>query len=116
MSTFDQRNQKVTYQYNVAGNINFGLVQDRVDLTIELKKIQDELAKAVQQGIVDEEIAVDVDSKIKKAVIQAEKSEPNKKSILEHLHGAQELISGVAAAAGLAKGLAEAAEVVRRLF
>jgi len=118
MSTFDQRNQKVTYQYNynATGNINFGSVQDRVDLTVELRKIQDELMKAVQKGVVDEEIAVDVDSKIKKVIIQAEKPEPNKKSILDHLREAQELIGGVAAAAGLVKGLAEAAEVARRLF
>ncbi len=116
MAQFDQRNQKVTYQYNAAGNINFGSVRDRVDLTAELKKIQDELMKAVGQGAVDAETAIDVDSKIKKAIIQTEKAEPNKKSILDHLREAQELIGGVAAAAGLIKGLAEAAEVVRRLF
>jgi hypothetical protein len=116
MATFDQRNQKVTYQYNAAGNINFGLVHDKVDLTAELKKIQDELMKAVKQGAVNEEVAIDVDSKIKKAIIQTEKPEPNKKTILDHLQEAQALIGGVAAAAGLIKGLAEAAEVVRRLF
>lgn len=116
MATFDQRNQKVTYQYNAAGNINFGSVQDRENLTIELKKVQAELTKAVQQGAIDEEIAIDVDSKIKKAIVQTEKPEPNKKSILDHLREAQELISGIAAAAGLIKGLAEAAEVIRRVF
>ena len=116
MATFDQRNQEVTYQYNAAGNINFSSLQDRVDLTAELEKIQDELMRAVQQGAIDEEIAVDVDSKIKKAIIQTEKKQPNKKSILDHLREAQELIGGVATAAGLIKGLAEAAEVVKRLF
>ena len=32
MAIFDQRGQQVTYQYNAAGDINFGAVQNRMDL------------------------------------------------------------------------------------
>ena len=31
MAIFDQRGQRVTYQYNAAGDINFGAVQNRPD-------------------------------------------------------------------------------------
>lgn len=116
MATFDQRHQKVNYQYNAAGNINLGSVSDRLELTAQLSNIQDELLKAAQQGVVDEDIAVEADSKIKKAVLQTKKPEPDKKTILDSLREAQEIIGGVAAAAGLFKALAEAIEVVQRLF
>jgi ribosomal protein S20 len=116
MATFDQRDQKVIYQYNAAGNINFHAVQNNADFSTELQKLQKELKKAVEEGVLDEEMAVDVESHLKKAAIQTQKSEPDKKTLLDHLLEAQQLIAGVASAAGLIKGFAEAAEVVRRLF
>ena len=42
MAIFDQRGQRVTYQYNAAGDINFGAVQNRMDLVGELGKLQRE--------------------------------------------------------------------------
>ena len=34
MSTFDQRGQRVMYQYNTAGDINFGAVHDRINFSM----------------------------------------------------------------------------------
>ena len=35
MSTFDQRGQRVMYQYNTAGDINFGAVHDRINFSMD---------------------------------------------------------------------------------
>ncbi len=116
MATFDQRGQRVTYQYNAAGDINFGAVQTKVDVAGELEKLQVELAKAAAAGVFEEDTATDVEYQLKKAVQQAKKPEPDKKSILDHLNEAKALIEGVAAAAGLVGALIQAAELVQKLF
>lgn len=116
MSVFDQRGQKVTYQYNAAGNINFGAVQNKVDLVAELEKLQAEMAAAIQTGVFDEETATDAEYHLKKAVQQAKKPEPEKKNVLQHLQEAKALIEGVTAATGLVAALVKAAELVQKLF
>jgi hypothetical protein len=117
MTVFDQRGQHVTYQYNAAGDINFGAVQNRMEVVAQLEKLQAELSRAVEAGVFDdEEIATDAEYQVKKAVQQAKKPEPDKKSILEHLGEAKALIEGVTAAAGLVGGLAQAAALVQQLF
>ena len=116
MSTFDQRGQRVNYQYNAAGNINFGAVQNRLELVTELEKLQGEMTKAIEASVFDESLATDVDYRIKKAVQEAKKDEPNKKTILEHLEEAKNLIKEVAAAGGLVMALVKAVELVRQFF
>lgn len=116
MAVFDQRNQKVNYQYNAAGDINFGAVQNRVDLANELEKLHIELVKAIKANVLDEDTATDAEYNLKKAVQQAKNPEPDKKSILEHLNEAKALIDGIASAAGLVSAFATAIELVHRLF
>jgi len=116
MSVFDQRGQQVQYQYNAAGNINFRAAQNPIEVVAELRKLQGEFAKAVEAGVFDEETATDVKYQIDKAVQKADKPDPEKKSVLEHLEGAKALIAGVAGAAGLITALVEAADKVRQLF
>lgn len=116
MSVFDQRGQQVTYQYNAAGDINFGAVVNKVDLVGELEKLKAELKKAQEAGVVDEETALDADHHIQKAVIQAKKPEPDKKSMLDYLNTAKSTLEQVAALGGLVTGLAKAAELAQRLF
>ncbi|MBI1925288.1 hypothetical protein HYR99_13685 [Candidatus Poribacteria bacterium] len=116
MTIFDQRNQKVIYQYNAAGNINFADVQDKIDAIKELKKLQSEVSKAIEANIFDEETATDVEYNVKKAVQQAEKPTPSKKTLLDYLNTAKALVSGVKVASGLVKGLVEAVEKVKEVF
>lgn len=116
MPVFDQRGQHVTYQYNAAGNINFGTVQNQVDVLDELTKLQAELTKAIEADIFDEDTATDAEYQLKKAVQQAQKPEPEKKTVLEHLQEAKALIEGVAAAAGLVTALSQAAAMVQKFF
>jgi hypothetical protein len=116
MAVFDQRDQHVMYQYNAAGNINFGAVQNRVDLVDELEKLQTELTAARRAGIFSEEIATDATFQLTKAVQQAQQPAPDKKTLLNHLNSAKTLIEGVTAASGLVTALVKAAELVQKLL
>jgi MFS superfamily sulfate permease-like transporter len=116
MSVFDQRGQKVTYQYNAAGNINFSAVENRADLVGELEKIKGEVAKARDAEVIDAELATDVNYHITKVVQQANKPEPSKNAILNHINTAKNLIKGVAGAGGLVTALMKVAELVQTFF
>ena len=117
---FDQRGQQVIYQYNAGGDINFGTVQNRTEVVTELEKLQDELDKAIDAEILDEDAATDAKYQLTKAVQQAKKPEPDKKTMLDHLNQAKGIIAGVAAtvtaATGLAAAFEMAIEVVQKLF
>jgi hypothetical protein len=116
MAIFDQRGQQVTYQYNAAGDINFGAMQNRMDLVGELGKLQREMTQARQAGVFDEGVATDAEYQLTKAVQEAKKPAPDKKTLLDHLSGAKTLVEGVAAAGGLVTALTKAAELVQRFF
>ena len=119
-TVFDQRGQQVQYQYNAAGDINFGAVQNRLEAAAEIGKLQEELSRANQAGAIDDDAATDAEYQIKKALQQAQKPEGDKNIILNHLRTAKEIIAGVAgnvaAATGLVTGLGQAIEMVRNLF
>src|SRR5215475_6202966 len=116
MAIFDQGGQQVTYQYNAADDINFGTVQNRMDLVGELGKLQAELTKATQAGVFDEGVATDAEYQLTKAVQEAKKPAPDKGTLLGHLGNANPLVEGVAAAGGLVTALTKAAELVQQFF
>jgi hypothetical protein len=116
MTVFDQRNQNVNYQYNAAGDISFDRVQNRIELVAELEKLKAELSKASSAGAIDGEVVTDGEYQITKAVQQAQKPEPNKKIILEHLGKAKTFIEGATVATGLVTALVKATELVHHLF
>lgn len=116
MTVFDQRGQKVNYQYNAAGNINFDSVQNRMELIRELEKFKAELSEAGAAGAIDGEIVTDAEYQITKAIQQSQKLEPNKQTILDHIKTATTLIGGISTAAGMVTSLVKAAELVRALF
>jgi hypothetical protein len=116
MAIFDQRNQKVNYQYNAAGDINFDRVQNRIELIGELEKLKAELSKAASAGAIDAEVVTDAEYQITKAIQQSQKPEPNKKAILGYINGAKTLIEGVASATGMVTALVKAAELVQQFF
>jgi hypothetical protein len=119
MTVFDQRHQKVKYQYNIAGDINLDAVQNRADLIEQLEKLQAELARATQQGAFDEE-GIKAKSQVEMAVHQAQKPEPDKNRILDYLNQARDTIAGVAttvtAATGLLTALQRAVELAQKVF
>lgn len=116
MSIFDQRGQHVSYQYNAAGDINFGTVENRLDLIGELEKLKAELRKASNAEVIDAEVVTDAEYQITKAVQEAEKPAPRKQTILDRIDGARKLIEGVAAAGGMVTALVKAAELVQKFF
>lgn len=107
MATFDQRGQRVNYQYNVAGNINIGSVQNQMQLTEQLEKLKSELSKAAAAQVIDAEIYTDADYQMTKAIQQAEKPKPDKKSIADYLNSAKSLLEGVSALEGLVKSISQ---------
>ena len=113
MVIFDQRGQQVTYQYNAAGDINFGAVQNKVDVLGELKKLQQELNQAIEQKALEGDVAIDAEYAVKKAVAQAENPQLDKSTLLEHLTKAKDLVAGVS---GLAGAFAQAVEKVQAIF
>ncbi len=115
MTTFDQRGQKVNNQINVAGNFNFG-TNNSADISPELQKLLDEIKKAIKSGNVDAETGIDVEAKVKKAIVQAEKPNPDKKGILDNINGAKLLIEGMSSAVNLVTLFVQASDMVRRLL
>ena len=78
MATFNQQGQTVTNQYN-AENINFSQVQTKDDFFQELKQLQAELEKAIEAKALTGENAIDVQTHVQKAILQAEAETPDKK-------------------------------------
>jgi len=116
MSIFDQSGQQVTNQYNAAGDINFGAVQNRTDLVGELQKIKAELPKATQAGVIDEEKETEATYQVTKAIQQAQKPEPDKMTIVDHLNKAKDVLVDVTAAGTMVTALAQAMDLVHKLF
>jgi hypothetical protein len=115
MTAFDQRGQKVNKQINVAGNFNFG-TSNNADISPELQKLLEEIRKAIKSGDVDAETGIDVEAKVKKAIVQSEKPNPDKNGILDNINGAKLLIEGMSSAVNLVTLFIQASDMVRRLL
>jgi len=112
MATFNQQGQTVQYQYN-AETINFGEVRTTNDFVVQLNNLQAELDKAIAAKAMPKENAMNAENEVKKAIIQAEKPIPDKKSIVEHLTTAKELVSNVG---GLAAAVTSAITAIGALL
>ena len=116
MANFDMRGQRVTNQYNAGRDINFGAVQTPADLITVLEQLNVQFTQAREAGVLTEETATDAQYQVTKAAQQARKSDPDKKTIIDHLTTAKTLIEGVTAASGLVTALATALQIVQKLF
>jgi hypothetical protein len=116
MSSFDQRGQNVQNQYNAAGDINIGIIQNQTDFVNELQKIKSEVAKAGEAKSLNEDTVIDAEYEITKAIQETKKPEPKKVTILEHIGKAKTLVEGTVATAGLATALMKLIEAAEKLF
>lgn len=116
MATFDQRGQHVNYQYNAAGNINFGAVQNSYDLANELEKLEEELARAREAQAVDKLTAAKATTPLLEAAEEAKKPAPNKTSLLERLSTVKDCLKGVAAVGGIIEAVTKASEWVEHML
>jgi hypothetical protein len=85
-----------------------------------LEKLKAEIVKAVDGNALDQDTATDVEYKVQKALQQAKKPEPDKKSIVDYLNEAKQLlvglVGGATALGGLVTAFNQAIEVVQKLF
>lgn len=113
---FDQRGQHVTYQYNAYGNINFGAVENKIELLGELKKLQEEVQRAIEEKAVTGKSASEARYNVEQAVFEAEEPKPDKAKVADFLTKAKTAIEGVAAVGALVAALTKAIELVGTLF
>jgi len=116
MATFDQRQQSVSYQYNAAGNINFGQVENQAQLVAQLAELKAELSRAKEAGAASEEQVTEAQQHIDKAVAEAKKPQPDKRTVTGFLEGAAKVLSGVAALGSLVAAIRKAIEAAGVLF
>jgi hypothetical protein len=116
VAQFDMRGQRVTNQYNAGRDMNFGAVQTPLDLIAELEKLNGQFMQAKEAAVLSEETATDTQYQVTKAIQQAKKPDPDKKTIVDHLTTAKALLDNITAASGLVTALVGAVEVVQKLF
>ncbi len=102
MATFHQEGQTVQYQYN-AEPINFGEARAPGEFLLQLKNLQVELDRAIEAKVIPNQNVVDAKARINEAVLQAKKPTPDKKTLVERLTSAKELVSKVAELTGAIK-------------
>lgn len=102
---------------HIAGrDINFGAVQNKQEFISQLEQLKEAFARAGETQIIDEETAIDAEAEVKKAIGQAKKPTPDKKSLLDYLTTAKTLVEGIGGAGGLVTSIAGAIEAVHKLF
>lgn len=116
MTVFDQRNQTVKYQYNAAGNINLSGVKDASEFIEELEKLKSEVSLAASSQTIDAEIVTDTQYQIQKVVDQAQKPDPNKSLMIDHLSKVKDLLKNIVEVGGIVAGISKAIELVQTLF
>jgi hypothetical protein len=102
---------------NIAGrDLNFGAVQNAQELISQLEKLKEAFARAGETQVISEETAIDAEAEVRKAIGQAKKPTPDKKSILDYLSAAKSLIEGISGASGLVTSIVGAIGAVHKLF
>lgn len=109
-SIFDQRAQQVNYQYNAAGNINFGTVQNISDLVSQLDLLKQELINAREAKAINELTESKAKIPLLEAIEEAKKPEPNKKSLLAYLRQAKDCMQDIGAISGIVETVTNAYE------
>lgn len=116
MAIFDQQGQQVNYQYNAAGNINLGSVQNQAQLANQLEKLKAELSAAAEAQVIDAETFTDAEYQMTKAIQATEKPKANKKGMINHLNNAKSILEGVTAASGIVTALNKVIQLAVGLF
>ena len=116
MAHFDMRGQRVTNQYNAGRDINFGTVQTPGDFIAGLEKLNEQITQAKNAGLLSEETATDAQYQVTKAVQQAKKPDPDKKTLIDYLSAAKTLLSDITAVGELVTALVGAIHKVQKLF
>jgi len=109
---FDQRGQQVNYQYNAAGNINFGTVQNSADLVSQLDLLKQELSNARNGQAISELTESKAKTPLLEAIEEAKKPAPDKRSLLSYLGQVKDCLKGISAISGIVDAVTKAYEWV----
>lgn len=112
---FDQKGQQVNNQYNAVGDININ-INNKDDLISELGKIRSEIERVKNTQNLSPDVAVEVEYNILQASKEAQKPKPNKSVFVEYIKKAKELLSDVAAVAGIVSALSKIIEVAQTVL
>jgi len=115
MATFDQRDQKVTYQYN-ADVINLTNVSNRAELVRQIENIGAEVERASNLNAIETSDALKVKTSLKAAAEEAKTATPNKSKIISMLETAGDIVKGAKALADLYSAIRKAIGLVGTLF
>jgi hypothetical protein len=115
MATFDQRDQKVTYQYN-ADVINLTNISNRAELAREIENISAEVERAGTLNAIEPSDALKAKTSLRAAAEEAKAATPNKSKILSMMENASDIVKGVKALADLYNAIRKAIELVATLF
>lgn len=107
-SIFDQRGQSVNYQYNAAGNINIGGIQNTADFISQLDLLKQEVSKACEAQLINELTESKTKTQLLEAIEEAKKTSPNKTSLLNYLDLAKDCLKGVTEISGLVDAVTKA--------
>jgi len=116
MSTFDQRNQRVNYQYNAAGNINIETVNSRQDILREVDSIREEIISARQAGVLDKDDAAKADLYLSDAAAEGRKENPNKATFKDYLDKAKSHLPTIASVAGIVNAVIKLIEIADKVL
>jgi hypothetical protein len=116
MSVFDQRGQKVEYQYNAAGNINIEKVNSPTTYAAELDKFQDEISESERTGIINKETAIEIKYYLLSASKEAKAEKPNKEILSTNLEKVMDILKNISTLVGLATSVAKLIEIIPILF
>jgi len=90
---FNQAQQKVTWQYNAGGDINFTTVQNFKDLNRNLRVIiKDELGQAYNNGVISQKTALKIAHPLTEALGEIAKSQPAREAFQAQLNEARDLV------------------------
>jgi hypothetical protein len=90
----NQNNATIQNQY-IAEEMNFDAVRTSSEFVQQLKNLQAELNKAIAAKAISGENAIQAEEQFKNAIDQAGKPTPDKKSLVEYLTSAKDLVSNV---------------------
>ncbi|MCP4368874.1 MAG: hypothetical protein GY797_12285 [Deltaproteobacteria bacterium] len=113
MINISQTNPSINNQYIVNGNLSIQGVQNTTDFIKELKKLQRDLSKAIEQNALESDKLRNAEDEIKNAVTQAGMEKPNVATIVEHLKQVKELVTG---SARFVNAMGLAIDAVKRIF
>ena len=113
-SFFDQRGQTVKYQYNAAGNINFGAIHNISELISQLDLLKQEVAKACNAQLINELTESKTKTQLLEAIEEAKNASPDKTSLLSYLAQAKNCLKGITEITGIVEAVTKAYEWVNK--